>query len=51
MHDLEECELGGKVEVFHVGKMDAYKFSHETGFLCNREEELPFKVSRPHKFA
>lgn len=51
VHDLEECELGGKVEVFHIGKMDAYKFSHETGFLCNRKEELPFKVSRPHKFA
>lgn len=48
--DYGECELGGSVELFHLGANDAFKFRGENGLIANSEAELTRPPARPHRF-
>lgn len=48
--DDEECELGGKTEIFHLGAPDAGRFDKATGLIGHSEAELERPPKRPHRF-
>lgn len=48
--DIGVDEHGGHIELFHVGRRDAFKFSKENGLIANSEEELETPPKRPHRF-
>jgi hypothetical protein len=48
--DYGECELGGSIELFHLGSNDAFKFRAKNGLIANSEAELIQPPARPHQF-